>query len=144
MSFAVDVNILLYASDASSPLHAKASAFLARCARGPEVFCLAWVTVMSYLRIATHARIFAAPLTHAEAVANAEALLALPHCRALGEADDFWRIYREVSAEVPTRGNLVPDSHLAAVLREHGVTTLYTHDRDFRKYTFLDVRDPLQ
>jgi predicted nucleic acid-binding protein len=77
-------------------------------------------------------------------VANAEALLALPHCRALGEADDFWRAYREVSAQVPMRGNLVPDSHLAAVLREHGVTTLYTHDRDFRKYAFLDVRDPLQ
>ncbi|HXF46754.1 MAG TPA: TA system VapC family ribonuclease toxin [Burkholderiaceae bacterium] len=144
MSFAVDVNILLYASDASSPWHERAADFVARCARGPQVFCLAWVTVMNYLRIATHARVFAAPLTHAEAVANVEALLALPHCRALGEGEGFWRAYREVSAEVPTRVNLVPDSHLAAVLREHGVGTLYTNDRDFRKYSFLDVRDPLQ
>jgi predicted nucleic acid-binding protein len=31
---------------------------------------------------------------------------------------------------------------LAALLRQHGVKTLYTHDRDFPKFPFLDVRDP--
>ena len=66
MSFAVDVNILLYASDESSPLHGKAVDFLGRCAGGPEVFCLAWLTVMSYLRIATHPLIFMRPLSPAE------------------------------------------------------------------------------
>ena len=40
------------------------------------------------------------------------------------------------------RGNLVPDAHLAALLREHGVRTLYTHHRDFRRFDFRDVRDP--
>jgi hypothetical protein len=144
MSFAVDVNILLYASDTDSPWHEKAAAFLQRCAAGPELFCLAWLTLMSYLRMATHPRIFAQPLSPEQAVANVEALLALPHCRAIGEEEGFWRIYREVSAEVPSRGNVVPDSHLAAVLRNHGIAALYTHDRDFRKYAFLDVRDPLQ
>jgi predicted nucleic acid-binding protein len=41
------------------------------------------------------------------------------------------------------RGNLVPDAHLAALLKQHGVRTLYTRDGDFRKFPFLDVRDPL-
>lgn len=144
MSFAIDVNILLYASDTESPFNAKAAAFLQRCAAGPRLFCLAWPTIMSYLRMATHPRIFAQPLSHEEAAANIESLLGLPHCRALGEEERFWRTYREVSAEVPTRANAVPDSHLAALLREHGIATLYTHDRDFRKYPFLDVRDPLR
>ena len=40
------------------------------------------------------------------------------------------------------RGNLVPDAHLASLLRQHGVRTLYTVDRDFRRFPFLDVRDP--
>jgi predicted nucleic acid-binding protein len=48
-----------------------------------------------------------------------------------------------VTKNVPTRGNLVPDAHLAALLSQHGVVTLCTHDRDFRKFSFLDVRDPL-
>jgi hypothetical protein len=48
-----------------------------------------------------------------------------------------------MTAEVPTRGNLVPDAHLAAILRQHGVKKLYSHDRDFLKFGFLDIRDPL-
>ncbi len=50
---------------------------------------------------------------------------------------------QETTADVPTRGNLVPDAHLASILAGHGVTTVCTHDRDFRKFSFLDVRDPL-
>ena len=143
MSFGVDVNLLLYASDENSTQHGRAKAFLARCASNGEVFCLAWLTVMSYLRMATHPRIFARPLTPTQAARNIEALTSLPHCRVIGEQEGFWEVYRSVTAEVPARGNLVPDAHLAAVLRQNGVACLYTHDRDFRRFAFLDVRDPL-
>ena len=143
MSFGLDVNILLYASDGGSPLHPQARAFVEKCASGREVFCLAWVTIMSYLRIATHPSIFGRPLSHDEAMRNVEALLSLPHCRVIGEEEGFWETYRATTTDVPTRGNLVPDAHLAAILAGHGVTTLCTHDRDFRKFSFLNVRDPL-
>lgn len=147
MSYAIDVNVLLYASDASSPLNAKAVAFLESRAAKAEVCCLAWITLMSYLRMATHPAIFARPLTPREATHNLQALLDLPHCRVIGEDDgnegDFWRTYLEVTADVNARGNLVPDAHLAAILRRNGVPTLYTHDRDFRKFAFLEVRDPV-
>lgn len=143
MSFAVDVNLLLYASVGSAPHRERARAFLERCAAGPELMCLGWVTLMSYVRMATHPKVSSQPLTHASAVANVEALLALPHVRVLSEGAAFWSHYRSLTDEVPTRGNLVPDAHLAALLREHGVRVLYTHDRDFRKFDFLEVRDPL-
>ncbi len=143
MSFAIDVNILLYASDSSSSLSRPAGRFLQDCVSGGEVFCLAWTTVMGYLRIATHAAIFDRPLSHDEAIRNIEALLSAPHARLLAEEDGFWEIYRETTRRVPTRGNLVPDAHLATLLRQHGVGTLYTRDRDFLKFGFLDVRDPL-
>lgn len=42
------------------------------------------------------------------------------------------------------RGNLVPDAHLAALLRQRGVPRLYTIDRDFRKFDFLEVIDPFE
>jgi len=48
-----------------------------------------------------------------------------------------------VTGQVPSRGNLVPDSHLAALLLHHGIKTIYTRDKNFRKYDFLTVRDPL-
>lgn len=142
MSFALDVNILLYASDTTSPFFHQAKTFIGDCITKRDLFYLGWPTVMGYLRIATHAAVFEHPLSPEEAIANMEALLNLPHARVLSEAEGFWEIYREVTAEVPTRGNLAPDSHLAALLRQHGVKTLFTHDRDFLKFPFLDVRDP--
>jgi uncharacterized protein len=143
VSFAIDVNVLLYASDAGSPLHERARSFLDSCLQGNEIVCLGWVTVMSYLRIATHPAIFERPLTPGEAASNVETLLDQPHTRFLSENERFWQAYRELTENVPTRGNLVPDAHLAALLRVHGVRTLYTHDRDFLKFPFLEVRDPL-
>lgn len=92
-----------------------------QCAADREVFCLAWLTLMSYLRMATHPSIFDRPLSHDEAVHNIDALLALPQSRVIGEDENFWNAYREITAEVPTRGNLVPDAHLAALLHGHGV-----------------------
>ena len=142
MGFAVDVNVLLYASDAESPFHRRALTFLEGCSGEGEVFCLGWPTVMGYLRIATHSAIFRRPLAPEDAMRNVEALLQRPHARLLSEEDGFWSVYREVTRDIPTRGNLVPDAHLAALLRQHGISTLYTHDRDFRKFAFLEVRDP--
>jgi len=143
VSFSLDVNLLLYATDAASPLHERGRAFVETCMRDGELLCLGWPTLLSYLRIATHPSIFSRPLAPAEAAANVEALIGLPHVRCLAEEEGFWDVYREVTAPVATRGNLVPDAHLAALLRQHGVKTLYTHDRDFLKFDFLDVRDPL-
>ena len=142
MSYAIDANVLLYASDASSPFHRRAREFVEACAQGSEVVCVAWTTAMTYLRISTHAAIFESPLTPEEATANLDALLGLPHVRMLAEEEGFWDVYREVTRDVVARGNLVPDAHLAALLRQHGVRRLYTNDSDFRKFRSLDVHNP--
>ncbi len=142
MSYAVDVNVFLYASDQTSPRHVAALRFLEARAADPDLFTVAWSTLMSYLRIATHPRIFAHPLSPAEALANIGALLNLPRVRVLSEAEGFLDVYRDVTVSFPVRGNLVPDAHLVALLRQHGVRRLYTTDADFRKFPFLDVQDP--
>ena len=137
MSIAVDVNTLLYSSDQSSPFHANAVQYLRDRVAGPEVFCLAWPTVMGYLRMATHPGLFKHPLTPAAALENIDALVRLPHVRIVGEDDGFWDVYRRVVSEAPARGNQVPDAHLAAILRQHEVGTLCTNDADFRRFEFL-------
>jgi uncharacterized protein len=142
VSYSVDVNILLYASDQASPRHAAAIRFLESRASDADLFCLAWTTLMGYMRITTHPRIFAQPLSPVEALGNVEALLRLPHVRVLSEMEGFLAIYQEVTVAFSVRGNLVPDAHLAALLRQHGVRRLYTTDADFRKFPFLEVRDP--
>lgn len=77
MSYAIDVNVLLYASDSRSRYHGKAVEFLEACAKEPDPLCVAWVTLMSYLRIATHPSIFDHPMTPEQARANVKALLSV-------------------------------------------------------------------
>jgi uncharacterized protein len=140
MSFAVDVNVLLYASDSASPHHEPTSHFLAACARRDELFCLTWPTVMSYLRISTHPAIFDQPLPPEDARSNIESILNLSHVRVLSEQEGFWEIYRRATDGLIVRGNLVADAHLAAVLLQNDIRVLYSYDSDFRKFGFLEVR----
>jgi uncharacterized protein len=144
VSYSLDVNVLLYASDRSSDRHGAARRFLDSCAARPDVLCLTWPTLMAYLRIATHAGIFGAPLSPAEALNNIRSLVALPHARIVWEQDGFLEAYAHVCANVTVRGNLVPDAHVATILFQNGVGTLYSNDRDFLKFRSLEVRDPFE
>lgn len=142
MTYTIDANILLYASDRDSPFHERAVALVDELALGPELVHLFWPTVMGYLRVATHPAVFQRPLSHADARANVQALLELPHVQASGEGDAFWHRFTDVADDVAPTGNLVPDAHLVALMLENGVRTILTRDRDYRKFRGITVRDP--
>jgi toxin-antitoxin system PIN domain toxin len=141
MSATVDANILVYASNSADPLNEKAETLVRRLAAGPELVYLFWPTLLGYLRIVTHPAILPRPLAPREAMRNVEALLDRPHIRSVGEADGFWPFYRAAAGE-QARGNDVPDAHLAALMRQHGVRVIFTRDRDFRRFDGIDARDP--
>jgi len=142
VSYTVDANVLLYASDEGSPLHAEAIAAVERMAAGPEIVYLFWPTVTAYLRVATHPAVFARPLSIAEALGNIEQLVSRPHVRTTGETDGFWPLLRGVLVDALPTGNLVPDAHLVGLMVENGVRTILTRDRGFRRFTAIEARDP--
>jgi toxin-antitoxin system PIN domain toxin len=141
LSVTVDTIVLLYAANADDDLHEPAHELLLRLARGPELLYLFWPAIMGFLRICTHPGIFADPSPPTDAMATITALLERPNVRTPSEGIGFWDIYRS-AAEDDTRGNHVPDAHLVALMRQHGVAVIYTRDRDFRRYEGIDVRDP--
>jgi uncharacterized protein len=141
VSSTLDANVLVYASNTADPLHARAAAIVRRIAAGPDLVYLFWPTVMAYLRIVTHPAILSSPLAPAIAMANIEALLDRPHVRASGEGEGFWPLYRSAAGE-RSRGNDVPDAHIVALMRQHGVRVIYTRDRDFRRFDDIEPRDP--
>jgi toxin-antitoxin system PIN domain toxin len=143
MSATVDANVLVYASDSQAESHDRAEALVRRLAAGPEILYLFWPVLLGYLRIVTHPGILSNPLSPVAALGNVEALLDRPHVRAPGELEGFWPIFRSTAGERP-RGNDVPDAHVAALIRQHGVRVIYTRDRDFRRFEGIDVRDPFR
>lgn len=142
MSETFDVNVLVYATHRASPFHEKAKALVERFLAGPGLVYLLWPVALSYLRIVTHPSLLEAPLVPNVAADNIEQFISQPHVRHVGEADGFWAAYRRVTDPVKPRGNLVPDAHLVALMRQHGISTIWTHDRDFRKFDGITVRDP--
>jgi len=141
LSATVDTNILLYAANADDDACPIARELLERIAGGPDLFYLFWPTIMGFLRIATHPLIFPNPYTPTQAAAAITGLLDRPNVRTRAESDGFWGMYGS-TADHQTRGNHIPDAHLAALMRQYGVTVIYTRDRDFRRYDGIDARDP--
>lgn len=144
MSYSIDANLLLYASDTSSPDHSPAREFIQSRAADRDLLCLTWPTLMAYLRISTHPSIFSFPLEPIEAWKNIRGLLALQRTRIVTEEEGFADDYLSATDGIVTRGNLVPDAHVATILRQHGVERIYTADSDFRKFPFLEVVNPLR
>jgi toxin-antitoxin system PIN domain toxin len=141
LSVTVDTNVLLYASNGDDPLHDLARELIDRLAGGPDLLYLFWPTIMGFLRIATHPTIFPNPVSSEQATATITALLERPTVRTETEGVGFWETYRATAGD-DTRGNHVPDAHLAALMRRNGVATIYTRDRDFRRYDGIEARDP--
>ena len=142
MSQTVDTNVLVYATHTASPFHGRARALVEHLVAGPSLAYLLWPAILGYLRIVTHPNILGNPLSSDEAMSNIEAVIAPSHMRVAGEGDAFWTSFRSVASDVKPRGNLVPDAHLVALMREHGVSTIWSRDRDFRKFRGITVKDP--
>jgi hypothetical protein len=144
MSYSFDANLLLYASDESSEFHVRAKAFVIGRREDSDILCLTWPVLMAYQRIATHPSIFTKPMSAETAWGNVQQLLKLPRTRVIQETASFTLDYAEVAQSAGVYGNLVPDAHIATILRQHGVRKLYTADTDFKKFGFLEVVNPLK
>jgi toxin-antitoxin system PIN domain toxin len=144
MSYSFDANLLLYASDESSEFHVRAKAFVIGRREDSDILCLTWPVLMAYQRIATHPSIFTKPMSAETAWGNVQQLLKLPRTRVIQEMASFALDYAEVSKSAGVYGNLVPDAHIATILRQHGVRKFYTADTDFKKFGFLEVLNPLK
>lgn len=140
MSATIDANILVYARNEDAEEFEIARSLVERLGAGPDLIYLFWPTIMGFLRIVTHAGILARPLTPAGAEESVTRLLGRPHVQTPSETAAFWELYRSTAGG--PRGNDVPDAHLASLMRAHGVATIYTRDRDFRRYDGIEVRDP--
>lgn len=139
----VDANLLLYAYDASSVHHPAGRAWLERVLSRPEPFGVAWVTVLAFLRISTHPRVFEAPFSIAEACGIVSEWLAHPAVRVLDPGERHWAILSELLPASQARGPLVMDAHLAALAIEHGAV-LSTTDQDFTRFRGLRTLNPLE
>ncbi len=142
MTYTLDVNPLIYAVDEQSPYFDAARALLRQAFEGDEIVYVFWPVALAFLRLSTNPGVLRSPLPGETAMRAVARLISLPHVRIGGERDGFWEALVEATRGIGVRGKLFPDAHLVALMRQHGVSTIYTHDRDFRKFEGIRVIDP--
>jgi toxin-antitoxin system PIN domain toxin len=139
---ACDVNVLVYAFDQGAPRHAEYRAWLEAAANDAEPFGLSSIVASGFLRIFTHPKVLARPITVDVAVELIDGLRTASAVVPFEPGRQHWTLFTNLCRAVTARGNAVPDAYLAALAIEHGATW-YTADRGFARYPGLRVRHPL-
>ncbi|BBX99480.1 type II toxin-antitoxin system VapC family toxin [Mycobacterium lacus] len=139
----LDLNILIYAIDESSPRHEPARAWLDDTLSGSGTVAFAWHVLVGFVRLSTRAAVFERPLKVDEAFDVVDGWLAQPCVTVVHPTDRHTVVLRELLTPLGAAGNLTSDAHLAALSVEHGAELCST-DVDFSRFSGVRWIDPLQ
>jgi toxin-antitoxin system PIN domain toxin len=137
----VDANVLLAAHRDDHPHHALVWPWMQTLLAGAEPFCVPSAVEASFIRLATHRRVFTEPTHVADAFGFLRALRGQPHHLALGPGEGHVDLFEQLCVDADATGDLTADAYLAAIAIEHGAT-LVSLDRDFARFRGLAWRRP--
>jgi toxin-antitoxin system PIN domain toxin len=140
---AVDTNILIYSVREESPYYRQALTLMTSFAESRDPWAIPWPCVYEFLRIVTHPKLFSQPNTTEDALERIKRFRESRSLIMLGEGPGHLRHMLRISRESAATGNLVHE-HIAALCLEHGVSELYTMDRDFSRFPDLRVVHPFR
>lgn len=140
---AIDTNLLVYGHRRDAPFHGPAAAALREVAEAVAPWVIPWPCAHEFVAIVTHPRIFDPPSTLSEAFDQLAAWSESPSQRFLGETRMHLDRVRRVAIAGRATGPTIHDARVAAICLDHGVSELWTVDRDFSRFPALRVHNPL-
>ena len=140
---AVDSNILVYAHRAECAFHSQAFECVRSLAEGGQAWGIPVACLHEFLSIATNQKIFKPASSHEQALAQVNAWLASPQAHVLHSGSQHWRVLSELTRKAKLQGGQFHDARIAAICIEHGVSALWSADRDFGRFKDLRTVNPL-
>ena len=140
---AIDTNLLVYAHRRDSPWFEPARRALRPLVEGTATWAIPWPCVHEFLAISTHSNIYRPPTELPRALEQIEALLASPSLILLGESAGYWSVLGRLLTAGQVTGAKVHDARIAALCLCHGVSEIWSADRDFTRFPELKKRNPL-
>lgn len=139
---AVDTNILVAAVRTEYPHHEKARGLIRELAEGSAAWAMPWACLHEFLAVTTNPRIFKIAHSASQAAEALDALLESPTVQVIAEGPGYWETLRQLVTAGNIAGPMIHDARIAAVCITHGVTELWTADRDFGRFPVLRTRNP--
>jgi toxin-antitoxin system PIN domain toxin len=129
----VDTNVLVYATQTTSPFHDRARDGLERSGRSEDRLCLSRQILREYLATITRPQLLARPVRMTDALADLsrfEASFVL-----LEDGPEIGLQLVQLCRTVPLAGRQVHDANIVATMLAHGETRLLTVNRkDFTRF----------
>lgn len=139
---ALDTNLLVYAHREEMPLHQPALDSLTGVVQSGQAWALPWPCVHEFIGTVTNRRALPEPTPVEVAIASMRELIATG-VRLLGESSAHLDILDRLVTTGRVTGPKVHDARIAAICLGHGVSELWTADRDFSYFPELRTRNPL-
>jgi uncharacterized protein len=140
---AVDTNVLIHAHQREASLHPQADACVRSLAESATPWAICHHSLVEFYGVVTQPRLWKQPSTPREAVNQMEAWLESPSLRLLHDQLQGLQTLTGLLIEAKVTGARVHDARIAACCLHHGVTELWTVDRDFSRFPALKTRNPL-
>jgi len=129
----VDTNVLVYATQITSPYRDAARTALQHHSTGGARLCLSRQILREYLAVVTRPQLFASPITMAEALADIERFAAA--FELLEDGPEVGVRLAQLCRSVALAGRQVHDANIVATMLAHGETRLLTANRgDFQRF----------
>ncbi len=141
---AVDSNLLVYAHRADFHQHQAALPLLRKLCEGRSPWGLPWPCLHEFYRVVTQTGLPFTPSEPEIALAAIESWTRAPSCQLLAEGPAYLARLRTVVTTARPTGALIHDAKIAAICLSHGVSELWTADRDFSRFPALKTRNPLR
>jgi len=140
---AVDTNLLVYAYREDSEFHTTATEHLRPVIEGSPPWALPWPCVNEFIGVVTSGKVYkpASPLPNV--MAFLESLFGSPQLHLRSESPGYFEKLRDLAQAAKISGPRIHDARIAALCLHHGVSELWSADRDFSAFPQLKVRNPL-
>ena len=137
-----DINLLVYAYNDGAPHHGTASRWWEGLVNGAERVGVPWIVSTGFVRLMTHPRAVAAPISPVDAIAHVRDWFRYAHVSPINPgAEHLTHVQRNLEA-AGVAGNLVTDAHIAALAMEYQAE-VHSNDSDFTRFPGLRWRNPL-
>lgn len=140
---AVDTNLLVYSHRSDSPFHLAAKESIESLRAQPAPWAIPWPCIHEFIGIVTHPKVFKTPTPLATSFACVDAWLAGGNLHLIVEGEGYFVKLRRLATAARLKGPRIHDARIAALCLHHGISELWSADRDFSAFPQLKVRNPL-
>ena len=140
---AADTNILVYAHRGEALWHDAAFACIKSLAEGRAKWMIPWPCVHEFIAIVTNKKIYS-PATPLDIVFQQIGIWSGSGSLVFAnETAGHLALLEKLATAAHLTGAMIHDARIAAICLQHGVSELWTADRDFSRFPALRTRNPL-